>query len=112
MLNHIDQHVDLMMGNQYVMYNHHIGGKWHVSVTTGFKCVDLRQFYFHPTEGFPKPTKTGITLRLFEWEKLKLMIPEIMKKFPALGEAQLCSHCYDGVLWLSRVLFISPCKLY
>jgi hypothetical protein len=90
MINKIDQQVDLMLNNQYVFYNEHIGGKWHASVTTGFMCVDLRQFYFHPI-GCPKPTKTGIALRLTEWGKLKMVISELMKMYPALALFQPCN---------------------
>jgi hypothetical protein len=91
MINEIDQKVDLMMANQYIFFNKHIGGKWYASVTTGFKCVDLRQFYFHPI-GCPKPTKTGIALRLPEWRNLTAVIPDLMEKNSTLLAIQPCSH--------------------
>jgi len=37
-----------------------------VSVTTGFQCVDFRQFYMPHGETEVKPTRKGIALRLAE----------------------------------------------
>jgi hypothetical protein len=91
MIDEIDQKVDLMMANQYILFNEHIGGKWYASVTTGFNCIDLRQFYFHPI-GCTKPTKTGIALRLTEWGKLKAVIPDLMEKNSTLLAIQPCLH--------------------
>jgi len=45
----------------------HCGCSWHVSLTTGFRCVDLRKFFVPTDQTAWKPTKTGIALRLNEW---------------------------------------------
>ena len=42
-----------------------------MSVTKGFRCVDLRKFYMLKGEGIWKLTRTGIALRLAEWPTLK-----------------------------------------
>jgi hypothetical protein len=50
----VDESLQQITAKQYVKYCTHVGGKWFVSVTTGFACVDIRQFYYHPTQG-PRP---------------------------------------------------------
>ena len=44
----------------------HLGGAYFVSVTTGFRCVDIRKFYVTPG-GNTKATKTGFAIPLSEW---------------------------------------------
>jgi len=77
-----------------VNYREHIGGGHYVSVTSGFKCVDLRKFYmpYGQTEG-EKPTKRGLALRLDEWSSLCSLIPTINQDFPVLGTT---AACYDS----------------
>ena len=41
----IDEALEQVATKQYVRFCYHIGGKVHVSVTTGYRCVDLRVFY-------------------------------------------------------------------
>ena len=36
----------------------HLGGAWHVSVTSGIRCVDIRKF-FMKQDGANKPAKPG-----------------------------------------------------
>jgi hypothetical protein len=83
----IDEAVNTMMAKQYVQYVQHIGGKWYVSVTTGFQCVDIRQFYYHSQKG-PSPSKTGIALRIPEWTTLKDLVQQLHQKYPVLKAAQ------------------------
>lgn len=62
--------------NQYVKYFYDIGDNWHVSVTTGYHCVDFRRFY-KSSDGLLKPTKDGIALRLSEWENMRTLVPQL-----------------------------------
>jgi hypothetical protein len=57
----IDHAVSCLEAKQYVKFNYHIGGGYYVSVTTGFLCVDIRQFYYKDS---PRATKHGIALNL------------------------------------------------
>ena len=59
-----------MTGKQYVQLNLHLGGKYYLSVTTGFACVDIREYYFNRTVKGVKPCKEGIALRIPEWVAL------------------------------------------
>ena len=94
-IDQVDESLKETLKNQYVKLNLHVGGKWNVSVTTGFKCVDIRQFYFNPTIQEPKPTKKGIALRLDEWNTLKAVVPQIYQTFPAIQQASTCSSQPD-----------------
>ena len=90
----VDESLQQVAANQYVKYSTHIGGKWYVSVTTGFPCVDIRQFYYHPTQG-PRPTKKGIALRLREWSMLKEIVQQMNAKYPILTTMETCSSQAD-----------------
>jgi hypothetical protein len=90
----IDQQIALMQADQYVSYSIHIGGKLYVSITSGFPCVDIRHNFYLKGHG-PKPTMTGIAIRLHEWENLKAIMPEMYKKYPSLQTVTPCSYQSD-----------------
>jgi hypothetical protein len=93
-MDQVDEAVVKLLAKQDVQLNLHIGGKWHVSVTTGFACVDIRQYYYHSTKG-PSPSKTGIALRLPEWTALREIVQQLHKKHPALTTAIPCTFQLD-----------------
>ena len=66
-MDEVDEQLNLMWQEQNVAYRYHYGGGWHVSVTTGLKCVDLRKWYLRFGKTKVIPTRTGIALRLPEW---------------------------------------------
>ena len=67
----------------------HVGGAWFVSVTSGFRCVDLRKFYI-ALGGEIKPSKTGIAIRLTEWNRVKDIARLLKETNPKIAEAQPC----------------------
>jgi hypothetical protein len=77
----------LMKGEADVKLKLHIGGAWFVSVTTGFRCIDVRKFYVIPG-GETKATKTGIAIRLSEWDRVKEIAREMKEK--KIADAQPC----------------------
>lgn len=92
----IDQQVNQLLGrSDKVAFQVHLGGGFYVSVTSGFDCVDLREFYFNKNKGSPCPSMKGIALRIVEWEKLKQVFFEINKNFPTLSTTQPCSDGTD-----------------
>jgi Transcriptional Coactivator p15 (PC4) len=93
-VNQVDEAVNSLISKQAVHLNLHIGGKWHISVTTGYACVDFRRYYYNKTKG-PCPTKTGIALRIPEWTALKELIPQLHLKHPTLAAAQPCLYQQD-----------------
>jgi Transcriptional Coactivator p15 (PC4) len=89
----IDRNVEKLMEKQEkIAFQDHIGGGLYVSITSGFNCIDLREFYFHKTKGFPCPSRRGIALRVQEWERLKQVFQEINTAFPALSNTLPCVH--------------------
>ena len=78
----IDSQLSDLAQDKDVAYCAHYGGGWHVSVTKGFRCVDLRKFYVPKAETIWKPTKTGIALRLDEWPTLKDVINSLHHDIP------------------------------
>ena len=79
----------LVKGEEEVKLQQHVGGGWYVSVTTGFRCVDIRKF-FQAKDGSRKATRTGIALRLEEWERLKQIAGEIKQQHPKIAEVGPC----------------------
>lgn len=79
----------LIKGEEEVKLQLHVGGGWYVSVTTGYRCVDIRKF-FRTRDGTNKASRTGIALRLDEWERLKQTAGEIKQHHPKIEEAQPC----------------------
>jgi hypothetical protein len=86
----VNQCLDNMRQRQPVSLQYHIGGRFYVSVTSGFYCVDVRQFYWNMAMGV-RPTRKGIALRISEWEKLKEIVPILHAKFPVIAETPTCS---------------------
>jgi hypothetical protein len=86
----IDNAVDkLTNGDEEVKLRLHVGASWYVSVTSGYRCVDVRRFYL-AQDGAIKPTKTGIALRLCEWSRMKEIVKDMKEKHPKVAESQPC----------------------
>jgi hypothetical protein len=83
----IDSAVDKLVKDDAVKLRLHVGAAWYVSVTSGYRCVDIRKYYL-AQDGAIKPTKTGIALRLFECSRLKETVKEIKEKRPKVADAQ------------------------
>ena len=98
-MDEVDEQLNLMTQERDVAYRYHYGGGWHVSVTTGFKCVDLRKWYVRFGETEVKPTRTGIALRLPEWLKLKQIIEYLHRDYPDVANYTRCflTHLPDFV---------------
>ena len=63
-LKDVDESLRKRFADDFMNFRQHIGGAWYVSVSTGFACMDIRQFYL-PLYGFEeKPTRTGFAIRL------------------------------------------------
>ena len=86
----------------------HVGGGWFVSVTSGYPCVDVRKFYV-AVGGVTKPTRTGIAIRLSEWDRVKEQHPKIADAEPCwCGSdhynqegAMNCSECNPFGNWFT-----------
>jgi hypothetical protein len=79
----------LMKADEHVKLQIHVGGAWYVSVTTGFQCVDVRRFYL-ALGGEIKPSKTGLAIRLTEWNRVKDIARRLKESNSKIAEAQPC----------------------
>ena len=77
------------LGKNDIKLQLHIGGAWFVSVTTGFWCVDIRKFYL-AQDGALKPSRTGLALRLSDWDCLKIFAEQIKEENSEIANAQPC----------------------
>jgi len=84
-------------GDENIKYREHIGAGHYVSVTSGYKCVDFRQWYrpYGTEEGTIRPTKKGVALRLDEFSGLHTLIDTINDAYPTLASAQPCYYQDD-----------------
>ena len=103
----IDQSVIYLQTNQYVKFSTHIGGAYFISITTGYPCVDLRQFYYNKTKAASLPTKHGIALTLDQWTQLKEINQLIQQHFPKLAKTEICTHTV-----LSEMMECRECHPY
>ena len=96
-LNEIDNQLYRLSQGEDVAYCNHYGEGWHVSLTKGFRCVDLRKFYVPFGETASKPTKTGIALRLSEWPTFKIAVDNLHRDNPAVANFTPCFLNQDHV---------------
>jgi Transcriptional Coactivator p15 (PC4) len=94
-LSQVDEAVNQLITKQYVQLNLHLGGKCYISVTTGFACVDIREYYFNRATKEVKPCKKGIALRISEWVALKDVVQQLNKKHAVLANARPCTYQSD-----------------
>ena len=90
----VDEDVNQLVAKQKVQLNLHLGGNYYLSVTTGYACVDIREYYFNRTMKEVKPCKKGIALRIPEWIALKDVVQQL-EKHAILSNAQSCTYQMD-----------------
>ena len=89
-LKDVEENLRKLCAGEYVNFRQHIGGAWYLSVSTGIKCMDIRQFY-RPLFGFEeKPTKTGIAIRLPEWIAFVAAVQQLMRENEQLTNIHVC----------------------
>ena len=78
-------------------YFAHYGGAWHVSLTKGFRCIDLRKFCMPFSQTLWKPTKENITLRLSEHPTFKEAVDKLHRDNPTVVNFSPCFLNQDHV---------------
>jgi len=86
----IDAKVKALVNNESVSYRQHIGGGHYVSVTSGFRCVDFRKWFMPYGQTEIRPTRSGIALRLSEWDEMQKLVETINTAYPTLGTTLPC----------------------
>lgn len=90
-IDEIDKKVCSIRDEEVPNFRKHLGSNKHVSVSTDFYCVDLRQFWLPKGQLEVVPTRKGIALTLNEWAEFKkvvdlvqLFIPEVLTTVPCM----------------------------
>jgi len=110
-LDQIDDQLRRMSDGEDVAYCMHYGGAWHVSLTKGFRCVDLRKFFVPTHKTVWKPTKTGIALRLNEWPTFKQAVDKLHRDNPTVATIIPCLLNLDHIT--SEIIATCPeCNPY
>ena len=86
--------VDLLKANQPVDYYQHIGGRYYVTITKEYRCLNIRRYFMPPNAAKEIPTRSGIALKLTEWDSLLLKIRELQEHLP---ELKLAKPCYSSL---------------
>lgn len=77
-----------------VSYKLHLENRVYLSVTGGFMCVDLRQYFVpYGLDDVPqnaRPTKSGIALRISDWVQLLALVPVIEVAHPTVFSFNFC----------------------
>ena len=73
-----------------VHFKHHLGRNNFVQINSGFKVVDLRQFWLPDGTDRIQPTRKGIALKFDEFDTLVKLKPEIEQVMPELEHIQPC----------------------
>ena len=89
----MERSVDLLKAGQPVDYYQHIGGRYYVSISKEYRCVNIRRYFMPPNTTKEVPTRSGIALRLIEWDSLLLKIRELQEHLP---ELKLDKPCYTS----------------
>jgi len=94
-LDEIERKVELLKAKHPVDYSQHIGGGYYVTVMKDIKCVNIRRYWRPINLKKEVPTRTGIALRLGEWDTLLATIEQLHRKFPELKNASPCYASED-----------------
>ncbi|KAL4231803.1 Transcriptional coactivator [Mactra antiquata] len=89
-LDEIDTSLKKSCNNEDVEYQFHLGGNWHVSVSRGYYCVDIRKFWLPENEKEIVPSRKGIDLGPSEFRELKRLTGSIEDQLPELAEIVPC----------------------
>ena len=95
-IRHIDdmeRSVDLLKAGQPVDYYQHLGGRYYVTISKEYRCVNIRRYFMPPNGTKEVPTRSGIALRLDEWDSLLLKIRQLQECLP---ELKLAKPCYSS----------------
>ena len=94
-LDELDRNVQLLKANQPVDVYQHLGGRYYASISKDFRCVNIRRYFLPPNTTKERPTRSGIALRLDEWDSLLLKIDQLHEQLPELKNAMPCYSSLD-----------------
>ena len=65
----VDKYVKKLDTDSSFEFQKQLGDMWNVSVTNGYRCVQIREYYYN-RDHIACPSRHGIALRLPEWRSL------------------------------------------
>jgi len=71
-------------------FSRHLGGNWYVSVTPGYRCVDIRRFWLPEGSEEVRATREGIALGFEQWRKLMDAFDTVVSFVPELRDVTSC----------------------
>ena len=86
----LNEGVCCLREKRFVDTRMHLGGGWYATVKTGYLCVDIRLFFYPEGQFVAVPTRSGIALRLPEWDELRAQMVILLQQLPALDEIVPC----------------------
>jgi len=80
------------IGDSGIKLRLHLGAAYYASITSGYRCVDIRKFYkpHRATQAEIRPTKRGLALRFDEWAHLCSLMQSLRNNHPSLKLAHPC----------------------
>jgi len=86
----IETNLKNLSASKNVNFKQSVGGGYYISMTSGFYCIDFRQFFLPYGETDIKPTRRGLALRHREWGEMRRIMNAINSRYPSVGTALPC----------------------
>jgi len=86
----IEENVYDMQAKRNVDMTHHLFNAWRVSINSDYPCVNIRKHFYPPNEMCSVPTKSGITLTVYQWRELVDQIDQLTTMVPDLLNVPRC----------------------
>jgi hypothetical protein len=94
-LSEIEEGVKLLRAGKPVNLKIHIGGLVYVTIQSGYFIVNIRKYFIPENQIDEIPTRSGIALKLNEWDKLKQCFVELLRLTPEIASIQPCYSSFD-----------------
>ena len=88
----IDKAVQRAMTYKPTVFQQHIGGQWHVSVTDEVPTVDIRRWFMRGLDSVLRPTPAGISLTYIQWGNLKKVAEKMKNECTQFNDMTPCWH--------------------
>ena len=71
-----------------------LGGGNKITIKPQYKCIDFRRYFIPNDEDKEKPTRSGISVKFTEWERLLKIIKKVQNMVDEFKEPK---HCTEGL---------------
>jgi Transcriptional Coactivator p15 (PC4) len=92
----IEEAVKLLRAGSHIQFKTHLGGGIYVSVNSDFKCVDIRRFFVPNEDSSETATRTGLAIRLGEFDNFLRRINELVAiSADLVVDDKICANNFD-----------------